>query len=62
MRQHIGRPVPVMKLSNLVVILDEQRFGEARENQTATSGGNLKTKKAKERQFRISLPVYGILG
>ena len=59
MRQHSARSLPVMKLSTLVVILDEQRFGENHENQITTTGGKLKIKKARVKsQFHMSGPAF----
>ena len=59
MRQHTARSLPVMKLSTLVVILDEQRFGETHENQITTSGGKLEIKKARAKsQFHMSGPSF----
>ena len=59
LKQHNGRSLPVTKLPNMVVILDEQRFGEAHENQITTSGGKLKIKKARVKsQFRMSRPAF----
>ena len=58
MRQHVARSLPVMKLPNVVVILDEQRFSE-QENQITTSGGKLKIKKAKGKSsFHMSGPSF----
>ena len=46
MKQHVSRALPVMKLSQIVVILDEKQFGD-NENQITTSGGKLKVTKAR---------------
>ena len=59
MRQRSAMSLPVMKLSNLVVILNEQRFGETHENQITTSGGKLKFKKARVKsQFHMSSSAF----
>ena len=48
-----------MKLSNILVILDEKRYGENENQITTSGGGKLKVKKARfESSFQMSGPCF----
>ena len=58
LNQHLGRSLPVMKLSDVVLILDEQRFSDA-DKQIATTGGKLKAKRSEVKSnFALSGPPF----
>ena len=46
LKQHLSRSLPVMKLSDVVIILDEQKFGESNK-QVATVRGKLKVRRSR---------------
>ena len=48
MKQHVSRSLPVVKLSNIVVILDENQHGD-KDKQVTTSGGKLKVTKHRQK-------------
>ena len=52
MKQHVSRALPVMKLSNIVVLLDEKQYG-GNENQITTRRGKLKVTKAREKPLSL---------